>query len=193
MFISPFYQSIPSLVELDSNSITFLPSGVFNGLNSLSFLFLSFFPQTSFLQPSSIWTLHYNKLTSLPSGVFNGLNSLSSLDLTLNHHSTSTLQHSLSHVICLPTIWPPFPLMSSTTSPFSKPSFTPSNPHFHSTSQWAFIQTHWNHSIKQPSPVSEILPHFLFPLPPHYSLFLSSLHSCTSVPINSPPFLQTRS
>ena len=34
--------------------------------------------------------LNSNSITSLPSGVFNGLNSLSSLDLTLNHHSTST-------------------------------------------------------------------------------------------------------
>ena len=38
------------------------------------------------------------------------------------------------------------------------------NPHFHSTSQWPFIQTHWNHSIKKPSQLSEILFHFLFSL-----------------------------
>ena len=55
------------------------------------------------------------------------------------------------------------------------------------------IQTFWNHSINQHSPISEILLHFLFPLPPHYSSFLSSLHSYTSVTINSHPFLQTSS
>ena len=74
--------------------------------------------------------------------------------------------------------------------PSQIPPSIPFHPHFHSTSQWTFIQTHWNHSINQPSPISEILFHFLFPLPPHYSSFTFSIHSWTSIPINSPPFLQ---
>ena len=55
MFISPINQLLFSF--LYSNSITFLPSGIFNGLNSLSDLIVSSFIWVSFLQHSFLGAL----------------------------------------------------------------------------------------------------------------------------------------
>ena len=71
--------------SLHSNYITFLPSGLYSGLNSLSFLFhysSSFNMYSIFITHLSFHPSHslsYNSITSLPSELFNGLNSLSYL------------------------------------------------------------------------------------------------------------------
>ena len=91
LFLVPF---LPSLMNLNSNQLTFLSPEIF--YNNINLNFLSIL--ISFHSSSHSDFLHYlnnNRLTSLPNGVFSQLTSLSSLPSSL-----PSILMSLPHLLC---------------------------------------------------------------------------------------------